>query len=373
MTLWTALAIGSVLSASFPLVMFLRNLPLFRAGVPLALRRRPPVSVLIPARNEAAGIEAAIDAALASQGVDVEVVVLDDHSTDATPEILARKSGQDERVRFQSSRPLPGTWNGKQHACWQLADLATHDIIVFIDADVRLASDGLARLVDYREQNDVALLSAFPNQITETWLEKAIIPIMHYVLLCFLPFDQMRASHSPSFAAGCGQLFMTDKHAYQQAGTHRAIKASRHDGLKLPRTFRESGQSTDVIDGTTIATCRMYTNAGEVINGVLKNASEGIANATLILPFTTVLLGANVLPIIALIGSVLTTNILGICLSTVAISLSHLPRFIASTSLRQSLFGAAIHAPAMLLFVTLQWQAFVNHLIGRKIAWRGRA
>lgn len=372
MTLWTTLAIASVLSASFPLLMFVRNLPLFQIGIPSALRGRKPVSVLIPARDEAGGIEAAIDAALASNGVDIEVVILDDHSTDDTPNILTKKSANDPRVRFQTSQPLPNGWNGKQYACKQLAELATHNTIVFMDADVRLAVDGLAKMVDYRDRKNIALLSAFPNQITGTLLEKAIIPMMHYILLCFLPIDRMRSSTSPAYASGCGQLFMTDKASYQRAGTHAAIKGSRHDGLKLPRAFRMSDQSTDVIDGSLIATCRMYTSAGEVIRGVLKNAIEGIANPTLIMPFTVMLLGSTVLPIIALIGSVATSNMIGLVLSMIAITLSHLPRFIATATLNQSVLGAAIHVPATMLFVSLQWKALLNHLTGRQIAWRGR-
>ena len=368
------LAIAALLSAAFPAVMFLRNLPWFMA-TPVTIdpdRQRSPVSVLIPARDEQSGIAAAIDAATASVGVEVEVVVLDDHSTDDTPKILAEKSAADARVRSQTSEPLPPGWNGKQYACRQLADLARYHTIVFIDADVRLSPDGLARMVDYRDQHDVALLSAFPNQVTGTVLEKAIIPMMHYILLCFLPIDRMRQSTLPAYASGCGQLFMTDKTAYAAAGTHAALKGSRHDGLKLPRAYRLSDQSTDVIDGGTIATCRMYTSAGEVINGALKNAIEGIANPRVIVPFTVMLLGATVLPVVALIASMWTGDTLAIILSVVAILISHLPRFIAARKLDQSYLGAALTIPATWLFVKLQWIALANYFTGRQIAWRGR-
>lgn len=382
--IWTILATAGLISASLTALLFWQNLRLFRAvqtlpdWKPDGAKGNDPadsaatISILIPARDEAGGIAAAIDAALASRGVVVEVVVLDDHSTDATPDILARKSAADPRVRFATSATLPVGWNGKQYACRQLADLARYDQMVFIDADVRLAPDGLARMVAYRCSHDAALLSAFPRQITGTILEKAIIPMMHYILLCFLPISRMRQSTLPAYSSGCGQLFFTDSQSYHAAGTHAALKGSRHDGLKLPRAFRESGLSTDVIDGTNIASCRMYTTASEVIRGALKNAIEGIANPRVIVPFTVFLLTANVLPIVAVVGAMVTGNSLATIVGVVAIIVSHLPRTVAAIQLRQSPLGAVTHVPAVCLFLVLQWTAFINHLLGRQIAWRGR-
>lgn len=373
MILWMATLAGLGF-ALLPAAMYLRNIRLFQVvghdGV--TDLSTPSVSVLIPARDEAEGIEAAIDAALASRHIDVEVVILDDHSSDATPEILRRKCDADSRVTYSLSDPLPDGWNGKQFACYQLSTLAKHDTIVFIDADVRLTADGLARLVAYRDQHGTDLLSAFPQQVTKTWLEKAIIPIMHYILLGFLPIARMRASTSAAYASGCGQLFLTDKNAYQDAGTHEAISGSRHDGLKLPRAYRLTDQSTDVVDGTEIASCRMYVSASEVIRGVLKNAIEGIANPRLIVPFTVMLLGSALLPILTCGFAVMDRRPLPSLISISAIGLSHLPRLMAAKQMRQSVWGAILHVPATILFVSLQWVALANHLLGRQVAWRGR-
>ena len=375
MTLWTMISLAGLASAAVPLLMMLRNLPRFQSLAPESDRDDaipPEISVLIPARDEAGGIEAAITAALASEGVVVEVVVLDDHSTDATPEILARMSAADRRVRSATSKSLPDGWNGKQYACRQLADLARHDVIVFIDADVRLQPSGLKRMNDYRLHRAVALLSAFPRQITGTILERCIIPMMHYVLLGFLPIDRMRQSNSPAYASGCGQLFMTDIESYRAAGTHEALRGSRHDGLKLPRAYRQADLSTDVIDGQPIASCRMYTSAGEVINGALKNAIEGIANPRVIVPFTTVLLGATLLPVIGVVGGGWFGDAVAVGLGIAGVVAATLPRIIAAVRLNQSLIGAVLHIPSTWLFVGLQWLALVNAATGRQIAWRGR-
>ena len=100
--------------------------------------------MLIPARNEERVIGASIASLLASRGVQIEIVVLDDGSTDRTAEIVRGFAVQDARVRLQSSPPLPGGWNGKQHACYALAAAGTLNILCFLDADVRLAPEALA-------------------------------------------------------------------------------------------------------------------------------------------------------------------------------------------------------------------------------------
>ncbi len=189
------ISLVSLLLAMFPLVMFRRNLPLFCVRLPplspLENSPLPKVSVLIPARDEQAGIERCVAAALASHGAITEVVVLDDHSSDRTAELVQQLAAKDDRVRLvqaatlASGESLPHGWNGKQHACFQLAKLATHERMVFLDADVRLSPDAIAKMVEYQDLNAVDLLSAFPHQETGTWMEQWIIPMMHYILLGF--------------------------------------------------------------------------------------------------------------------------------------------------------------------------------------------
>ncbi|MEO1529771.1 MAG: glycosyltransferase, partial [Planctomycetota bacterium] len=266
-----SLAIVSLVLAVFPTAMFLANLSLFRfAGSRDKNNGSETVSVLIPARDEASGIEACVRSCMASSDVELEVVVLDDQSQDDTAAIVTSIAQEDARVRLISGVPLPSGWNGKQHACKQLADAATHEVFVFLDADVRLKPDALARLLSRRRESNVDLLSAFPLQETGTWLEAWLIPMMHYILLGFLPFARMRERRDPSLAAGCGQLFLTTRESYAAAGTHEAIRSSRHDGIKLPRAYRSAGLMTDVVDGSELARCRMYRNTSEVIRGLLK-------------------------------------------------------------------------------------------------------
>ena len=261
-----ALSIAALVLSVFPAVMFARNLPLFRAvdrdgrshhaGQSQDSQNAASVSVLVPARDEELGIGGCIESALASAGAEVEVVLLDDDSTDRTAEIVQQIASTDSRVRLIRGRPLPDGWNGKQHACAQLAEAAKLERLLFLDADVRLESTAIARLVDYQDEHHVDLMSAFPHQTTKTWSESWLIPMMHFILLCYLPFSRMRANRDPSLAAGCGQLFLTPKDSYRAAGTHEAIKETRHDGIRLPRQYRTAGLMSDVVDGTDLADCR---------------------------------------------------------------------------------------------------------------------
>ncbi|EMI17943.1 glycosyl transferase family 2 [Rhodopirellula maiorica SM1] len=372
MMFWSFVALGLAL---LPALMFLRNLPLFRLPDGALVSTDATVitvSVLIPARNEADSIAACVQSVLASRDVDLEVLVLDDDSDDATAAVVRDLAKTDSRVRCLSGQPLPPQWNGKQHACWQLASAARHSRLLFLDADVRLQPHAIKVLIDWQNKNKIALLSAFPQQQTETLLEKLLVPMMHYILLGFLPMARMRAYCSPAYAAGCGQLFLTSRSDYEAAGTHQAIKASRHDGLKLPRIYRLSGMMTDVVDGTRLARCRMYRDAGQVIRGLLKNADEGIANPKLIGVFTLLIFGASVLPVVVLAIAIATQSPLEIGIAGAAVLLAHLPRALAAIFFRQPPVGVLLHSVAATLFIGLQWSAFVMAILGKKVRWRGR-
>ncbi|RYD61267.1 MAG: glycosyltransferase, partial [Verrucomicrobiaceae bacterium] len=284
-----AIACWSVGCAAVPALLFLKNLKLYSPAPGSVGESRPSVSVLIPARDEEANIRQALEAVLASRNVNFEIVVLDDHSSDSTARIVEEMAAHEPRIRLEHAPALPPGWCGKQHACWILAQHAAHPILVFVDADVRLTPDALVRFARFIETSGADLVSGVPLQITETWLEKLLIPLIHFVLLGFLPLDRMRKDPGPAFGAGCGQLFVARRDAYFRVEGHSAIRESMHDGIALPRVFRRGGLRTDLFDASDTATCRMYHSAGEVWRGLGKNATEGLASSRLIGPMTVLL------------------------------------------------------------------------------------
>ena len=371
--------------ALLPLALFVKNLQDFQRACsdPAILERASqiPVSVLIPARNEESSIGAALDRLIESTHRRFEVLVLDDASEDATAQIVESKSDRFQAIALHRSKGLAPGWNGKQNACWQLAQLAQYDRLLFLDADVRLSPEALVRILAEQEYREAPLVSGFPFQETGSFAEKLLIPMMHYILLGFLPIERMRNSTDPGFAAGCGQLFLAKKADYLQAGGHSALAGSRHDGIKLPRAFRQVGLKTDIFDASDLATCRMYHNLQQVHQGLLKNATEGIANPKLIGPFTILLLGGSVLPICLFLWQLVrclegslwsglplaTLIILGL-----AALVSWLPRLLAQRRFRQSMLGVLMHPWSVLWFVSLQWTALLRQALRLKTAWRGR-
>lgn len=370
----TVLALVSAACALLPALTFFRNLGLFAVPPQPAPGARPAVSLLIPARNEEGSIAEALESALRSEGVELEVVVLDDHSEDRTAAIVEEWAARDPRVRLEPAPPLPAGWCGKPHACSVLAHHAKHDLLLFVDADVRLAPDGVARAVAFLESSGADLVSGFPFQETETFFERLLLPLIQFVLLGFLPFERMRRSRHPAYSVGCGQLFLAKRAGYAKSGGHAAIGRLIHDGLALPRAFRRVGLATDLFDATPVASCRMYRNAKEVWSGLAKNAVEALATPVK-LPFATLfLLFGQVLPLGILAATwLLPATPTARVAALVATLASYLPRLVSVRRFRQPLDGALLHPLAIAVFLTIQWTALIRHLRGLPAAWKGRS
>jgi hypothetical protein len=349
--------------AALPLALTCDNLRRYRKPAPAAVR--PRMSVLIPARNEEANIAAAVAAVLANAGAELDLIVMDDGSTDRTPDILAAIA--DPRLRVARGGTLPAGWSGKQHACARLAELARHDLLVFVDADVRLAPDALIRMAGFMERNDVALASGFPREITLGWSEILLLPLIHFLLLGFLPMARMQVAKSVGLGAGCGQLMIARAAAYRGAGGHASIRASMHDGLMLPRTFRRAGFMTGLFDATDLASCRMYSSAAQVWEGLTKNATEGMAKPFALPVWTVILAGGAILPWALLVARGASPIVLAACCCGL------LTRLILAARFHQSFVGALLHPVGVAALLLVQWTALLRAALGRKATWRGRA
>ena len=358
------LTLISLVLALIPALLFRANLRLYAPPpCPSPGLAATPLSVLIPARNEEAAIGPAVRAALASAGVEFEVVVLDDHSDDRTAAIVEELAEADDRVRLVSAPELPAGWCGKQHACWVLAREARHPLLVFLDADVRLAPDALARMAAFLSASGADLASGIPRQETGTWLEKLEIPLIHFILLGFLPIRRMRRSRRPRSRPAAASSSSPGPMPITSAAATRAIRETFHDGIKLPRAFRAAGFKTDLFDATDIATCRMYRNAREVWYGLAKNAGEALAAPGMIVPMSLILLGGQVLPLVLLLLTLIrwvTPTLPGVpaALALLATLAAYYPRLAGVIRFRQPLLGAILHPLGVLILIAIQWFAF---------------
>lgn len=370
------IAITVIVCAAVPALLFALNLCLFqRPGVRWNRRALPSLSVLIPARDESASIAAAIQSVLASRGVDLELIVLDDASTDDTADKVRQLAEQDARLRLETAPPLPAGWNGKQHACWTLASLARHDIFCFLDADVRLGEEALYRMLSAlnHEEEKLASVSGFPRQITVTFLEWLLLPLIHFILLGFLPLAGERLSRRTGFASGCGQFLMVRREAYLASGGHAAIRTTMHDGLLLPQLLRRHGFMTRVFDLSRDAACRMYSNAEEVWNGLSKNATEGMASRARLPVFTLLLLFGQVLPLPLLIYSLVMNLPVITGLAAAALASGYAIRSISAWRYQQDWRSVALHPLGIFVLLLLQWNALLRKLRGKPATWKQRA
>ena len=360
--IWLALlAFGCALG---PAWLFARNLTLLH---PPPASGNLPAAVLIPARDEALNITEAIMAALASGAA--EVLVLDDGSTDRTAELVRAIAARDLRVRLLAGAPLPKGWLGKNFACAQLAAATEQPVLIFADADVRLTNAVAPRLGAFLEESGAQLASGVPRQITRTFSEQLLVPLIHFVLLGFLPLARMRASRHPAYATGCGQLIVVNAEAYRASGGHSAMRGRIHDGLALPKIFRAAGYRTDLFDATEVATCRMYRSNRAVWRGLAKNVHEGLGSPGLIGPATLVLGLGQIAPFLLLGAQARVVFLLALAASFSALAV----RVIAARRFQQPFAAIVLHPFAIAALLGIQWWGLARYLLGRPPEWKGRA
>ncbi len=363
---WLALAL-----AALPAALAAANLRALRDPAPVPAGADLLVSILIPARDEAERIGPALDAARASTGVAVEILVMDDGSTDRTAEIVRQAGGADPRVRLLAAPPLPPGWSGKVHACQRLAEAARGTHLLFVDADVKLVPEAAARLAAHVAAGDAVLVSGVPRQVMRSLGELLTVPMINFLLVGYLPVARMRAGTRPSLGAACGQLLMVEAAAYRAVGGHAAVRGCIHDALMLVRAVRARGYRTDLVRGADLAECRMYEAFAPAVLGFLKNAREGMAKPVALPVWTVLLAGGHLLPPALLTTALLTGGPLWI--PALALLLSLACRAAVTVHARESWWTVPLHPLTVLTALAIQWAALVRAGRGRPAMWKGRA
>ncbi|MGY5882207.1 glycosyltransferase [Modestobacter lacusdianchii] len=250
------------------------------AVVNTRLLRRPPalarptarrVTVVVPARDEAEQIEGCLAAVLDQRGVrDLRVVVVDDGSTDGTADRVAAVG--DDRVRLVPGTPPEAGWLGKPHACAQGAEAAGDtDLLVFLDADVRLMPDAIASAAAVLDEAGLDLVSPWPRQLTGSAAERLVQPLQQWLWGTLLPLRLAERSPRPSLAAANGQFLVVRRAAYDRAGGHAAVRGEVIEDVALLRAVKAAGGRGVVVDGSTLAACRMYDGWPGVRDGYGKS------------------------------------------------------------------------------------------------------
>ncbi|TRW77036.1 glycosyltransferase [Mycolicibacterium sp. 018/SC-01/001] len=276
-----ATAVGSAL-ACLGTLHELVNLRLLRRPVIHPSPVTAAVSVLIPARNEAHRIAPTIRSLLAQQGVpDAEILVLDDGSTDGTADVVRRAAGDDPRVTVLTGSAPPPGWLGKPNACAQLAAAARGEILVYVDADVVLAPSAIAGAAAMLQETGAPdVISVWPRQVAAGALGHLVQPLLAWSWLTTVPLRIAERSARPSLAVANGQFLAVRAEALHRAGGWAAVAGAVLDDISLARAVRSSGGRTAVVDGSAVATCRMYASGRELGAGYRKSLWAAFGSAS---------------------------------------------------------------------------------------------
>ncbi|NWJ48003.1 MAG: glycosyltransferase [Chloroflexi bacterium] len=231
------------------------------------------ISVLVPARNEAGNIARCIRSLLNQDYPNLEIIVLDDGSDDATVAILESIAREDfsHRLRLVSGQELPEGWLGKNWACYQLYHYAEGDYLLFTDADTVHGVRSVSSAISALEKNEADFLSIFPRQETDSLAERLAIPLMMMYLIGLLPTWMVSRSPRPSISAANGQYMFFTRNVYEQIGGHAAVKNIVLEDVIMARRIKQAGYKVILPDGTDSVSCRMYRNIFEVWQGFSKN------------------------------------------------------------------------------------------------------
>ncbi len=243
--------------------------------VPMPVAGRPSVSVIIPARNEARDLGGTLESLLRQQGVDLEVLIVDDHSVDDTAAIAQRYAAADARVRFLSAPLLPSGWCGKPHAQAHGAAHARHRLLLFVDADVRFAPTAVASAVAALMNREVDLVTLLPKAELGSFWERAVQPVMAAVIFYGVSFARVNDPSNPQ-SVGIGAFVLVRRSVYDAAGGHTAIRDRIVDDYALAQAVKQAGGRLWLADGRDAVSIRMYHSLAEIWRGWSKNLYEGL-------------------------------------------------------------------------------------------------
>lgn len=235
----------------------------------------PYLSVLIPARNEDNNISICLNALINSTYKNLEIIVLDDASTDRTFKVVSEFKNKYSKIELITGKPLPSYWLGKNWACYQLAQRAKGELLLFLDADVQITDQALCYVVQTFLDKKVKMLSIFPTQIIKSFGEWLVVPLMDWMLLTFLPLKKIYTSGEPSLAAANGQFMLFEREMYFKLGGHLAVRHKIVEDMAFVKIFKSEGVKVITLLGNDLIKCRMYNDLGTAVSGYTKNFYSG--------------------------------------------------------------------------------------------------
>lgn len=328
----------------------------------------PPdvVTAIVPARNEEAVIATCTES-LARQPEIAQILVVDDQSTDKTADVVRNAMNEISDLRLLEAGPLPDGWVGKNHALWVGVQQATSPWLLFTDADANHTSNSVARALQIAHEQQAALVSFSPEQISRNWYEKALIPFIYLRLAKRFSFDKVNDPTSPVAAAN-GQFLLIRRDVYDAMDGHRGVAGEVLEDVAIALRVKRAGHRIWFGSGEGLVRTRMYTSFRAMWEGWKKNLYRLMGGT----PWTVAREMESTLPWIPLL-----LLFLGLKFSFL------LFLGVLFLIMRQAIYGLDLvrnhypfsfifyYVPAVFLYVAVLWASYRSHVKGR-IAWKGR-
>jgi chlorobactene glucosyltransferase len=358
------------------LVLLFQGAAIVLAYAMPVLRPSPPgpastskVSVIIPARNEEEDLPGTLDALLAQDYPNLEILVVDGGSTDGTHAVIEARG---PRVRRLEEAPLPAGWVGKNWACASGAAATAGEWILFLDADVRTDPTTIRTVVAWAEAERAAVASIAPTVEMVGFWERVVMPFYIQTILTYFRAPRVNRDTSRTAIAN-GQFSLYSRSAYERIGGHAAIRSYVLEDIALARRARAAGMRLRFASAPDLARTRMYRNREEMFEGLLKNIHGGEFSAARMVAFFAGLFGLFLLPLALLPlglleGSLVLTGVgafLWLALFAKHVGFAH--------GVRAPAVYGLLYPVAVGYYLVLVATSLGRGLRGRPIVWKGRS
>jgi glycosyltransferase involved in cell wall biosynthesis len=340
------------------------HLPPIGAAAPVAASGS--VTAIVPARNEEAVIVACI-ASLASQPEIEEILVVNDQSTDGTAGVVKSLMGRIPNLRMLEAGGLPDGWVGKNHALCVGVQQAKCAWLLFTDADAEHERNSASRALQIALEHNAALLSFSPEQITETWYERALIPYVYLRLAKRFSYEQVNDPNSRAAAAN-GQFLMMRREVYDAVGSHASVAGEVLDDVALAMRVKAAGHRIWFGSGKGIVRVRMYRSFQEMWQGWKKNLYRLMGGT----PWAVVREMESNLPWIPLLLISAGLKYPFLLFLGVLLLIARQTSYGLDLARNHFPFSSIFYyVPAVTLYVAVLWASYRSHVRG-KIQWKGR-
>ena len=332
------------------------------------------VSVLVPARNEEDGIIECLQALSEQTHASLEIIILDDRSTDCTAEIIKSVVDSDPRMRMVRGMELPSGWHGKHWACEQLAGEATGEFLLFVDADTILSAETVSDALYESKHSNADLLTVMPRRTANCITERLMFPLMDWLLFCWMPIRVAHKRRIPNLSSTFGQFMLFKRESYLSIGGHSRIRGNPLDDFNLGRTIKKIGLKWVLLEGLNCVEVLAYKGNVDAFKGVSRSIFPAINyRVSVFILFSIALLGVGLLPLFTLVWtSTSASQKDGLMLmSAMSLSMVIISWLIVCLKFKHSALIILVYPLSILVIFLAACHSLVTHGFGFT-NWKGR-